>query len=213
MNQNPDPNALSSYVDMLYTKPHARAGPYLIGLMAGVILSDNSLSHLRRIRSTTKFSLYIVAATLFGLTIFGPYHAVFTDVGAAFFNSMARLAWGLMVSLLIFLTIEEEVEESETPLLTAKESFLNPIGSILSWSPFTPMSRLVYSAYLIHPIVINYFYRSLQQPINYTVSGMIIFYAGAVACVFISSIPFYLLFELPVLNIQRVIKSSITSNP
>lgn len=205
LTENPDPNALTNYVDMLYTKPHSRAGPYLIGLMAGVLLCDKNLAHLRKLRSTTKFSFWIMSATLLGLTIFGPYHASFSTVGAAFFNSMSRLAWGLMVCLIIFLTIEEEVEESEAP--TQKTRFFNPVGIFLSWTPFTPMAKLVYSAYLIHPIVINYFYRSLQQPIYYTPSGMVVFYAGCVVSVFVTAIPFYLLFEVPILNIQRTIKS------
>lgn len=207
LTENPDPNSLNDYLDLLYTKPHARAGPYLLGLMAGVLLSDKNLNHLRKLGSVTKFSFWFISMTILNLTIIGPYHATFSNLGAAFFNSISRLAWGVMVCLIIFLVIEEEVEEAETPPSATKAKFYNPIGNFLSWTPFTPMSRLIYSAYLIHPIVINYFYRSLQQPIYYTTSGMIVFYAGCVVCVFVTAIPFYLLFEVPLLNILRTIKS------
>ena len=187
---------------MLYTKPHTRAGAYLIGLMAGVIMCDRKLSHLRHVESTTKFSLWVVALTIIGLTIFGPYHVVFTVVSSAFYNSMSRVAWGLLIALVIFLTIEEEMEEN-----TGGKKNWNPVGAILSWTPFTIMSRLVYSAYLVHPIVINFFYRSLQQPIYYTIPGIIVFYAGCVVSVFVAAIPIHLLFEVPLQNIQRAFKS------
>ena len=40
------------------------------------------------------------------------------------------------------------------------EGFIN---SLLSWSAFVPLSRLTYSAYLVHPILIYWYYFNLQS--------------------------------------------------
>lgn len=187
--QHPDPDYLTSYLDLLYTKPYARAAPYLIGVVVGVFLQKSAL-HFSKLLS---LFLWCVCFSILGLTIFGPFHAHFNYATAATYNALSRVAWGLMVSLLILLT-------SST---TGRTSY-NPISHMLSWSMWTPLARLTYAAYLIHPIVINLILRSLRAPVIYSVLSMISFYASALTCVFVISIPFYLIFEVPVLRLQRL---------
>ena len=42
------------------------------------------------------------------------------------------------------------------------------VDTILSWKAFIPLSRLTYSAYLVHPIVIYVYYGSLERPFHYS---------------------------------------------
>jgi len=51
-----------------------------------------------------------------------------------------------------------------TLTLYAVSGFIN---TILSWKGFIPLSRLTYCAYLIHPIVMYYFYMSRRQLIHW----------------------------------------------
>jgi peptidoglycan/LPS O-acetylase OafA/YrhL len=37
-------------------------------------------------------------------------------------------------------------------------------NKILSWQIWTPLARLSYSAYLVHQIILVYFYSSMQHP-------------------------------------------------
>ena len=46
--------------------------------------------------------------------------------------------------------------------------FSGAVNSLLSWRAFIPLSRLTYSAYLIHPIVIQVFYSSFETPLHFS---------------------------------------------
>ena len=39
------------------------------------------------------------------------------------------------------------------------------VNTVLSWPGIIPLSRLTYTAYLVHPIVLSYYNYSLQQSI------------------------------------------------
>lgn len=47
-------------------------------------------------------------------------------------------------------------------------NFIGVINSLLSWKAFTPLSRLTYTAYLLHPIVIQIFYSSFETPLHFS---------------------------------------------
>ena len=47
-------------------------------------------------------------------------------------------------------------------------SFLGLVNTILSWKAFTPLSRLTYSVYLRHNIVMKLLFNSFQSPLYVT---------------------------------------------
>ena len=47
-------------------------------------------------------------------------------------------------------------------------SFISgPIGEVLNWSGWAPLSRLTYAAYLIHPIVMEVYFKNMFQLIYF----------------------------------------------
>ena len=42
------------------------------------------------------------------------------------------------------------------------------INKILSWGAFVPLSRLTFGAYLVHPLILEIYYNSLQAVRHYT---------------------------------------------
>jgi len=56
------------------------------------------------------------------------------------------------------------------------EGFVN---SLLSWSAFVPLSRLTYTAYLIHPMVMIWYYLNLNSLFYITGITMVILFGCA----------------------------------
>ena len=45
---------------------------------------------------------------------------------------------------------------------------LGPVNALLSWSPFMVLSRLTYMGYLIHPVIMDWYYQNLQDTIIFS---------------------------------------------
>ena len=41
--------------------------------------------------------------------------------------------------------------------------FVGPVNTLLSWRGIIPLSRLTYTAYLVHPIVMMTYYNSVRS--------------------------------------------------
>ena len=191
MIKNPDPSTITSYLDSLYTKPYARAGAYLIGLLVGLFLAEERQMHLSRCRRVVA---YAVTALLLLLVLFGKYHSQADKLSDAFYNSLSRVAWAFVVCLIVILNTGSRQSSGSGSL----------IHSFLSFACFVPLSKLTYCAYLIHPLVINFYYRTLQEPLIYTGAGMLSIYASNVVMVFLVSLPVYLVFEAPFARLLRL---------
>jgi len=47
------------------------------------------------------------------------------------------------------------------------------VNSLLSWSAFVPLSRLTYAAYLVHPMVMIWYYFNLDTLVYISSSTMV----------------------------------------
>lgn len=50
---------------------------------------------------------------------------------------------------------------------------LGPVNTILSWNALLPLTRLTYTMYLIHPIVISWWALRQRQPFYHTTENMV----------------------------------------
>ena len=74
-------------------------------------------------------------------------------------------------------------------------SFLGLVNTILSWKAFTPLSRLTYSVYLWHNIVMKLLFNSFQSPLYVTDQVLVSqhFFLNVVFYIFLSFDPSLLL--------------------
>lgn len=49
-------------------------------------------------------------------------------------------------------------------------SFPGLVNTILSWKAFIPLSRLTYAVYLVHPLVLWFFFATTQVPTDFTIT-------------------------------------------
>eukprot|EP00042_Codosiga_hollandica_P030111 m.173420 g.173420 ORF g.173420 m.173420 type:complete len:178 (+) comp53270_c0_seq1:1708-2241(+) len=92
---------------------------------------------------------------------------------------------------------------SQSPSLPFR--YGGPVTQFLSNSMWTPFSRLVYGAYLVHPILMYGVYYSGSRKLEFSfLAGSLHFLGYAVAAFFVSLVG-HLLVEKPLNNVQKIV--------
>jgi peptidoglycan/LPS O-acetylase OafA/YrhL len=76
---------------------------------------------------------------------------------------------------------------------------------ILSWSGWFPLSRLTYSVYLLHPVIILVYISSLRQPAYVDNLHMAYFYVGVLGISYACASVLSLCVEYPMAAIEKVL--------
>ncbi|XP_014788954.2 nose resistant to fluoxetine protein 6 [Octopus bimaculoides] len=137
--------------DQIYIKPYTRIGPYLIGMLYGYHLyTDKTKKLLNGYISCVLWSMATISAVA---VLYGVYNiqngAVVSQAVSVFYITVHRTVWGLCLGWVIY------------ACYTGYGGFVN---TILSWKALIPLSRLTYTAYLIHPIVLFFYFLSQMYP-------------------------------------------------
>lgn len=194
-----NPDSITPYLDLLYTKPYARIGPYFVGLLLGIILAEKShfISRQLNLNAKVKWSVFFFSLSLITLALMTNYHLQLNSLFAAFYNSLSRLCWSIGLACLIIIFHSSQLGQSEC--------IFESLNNFLSSNIFTPLANLTYCAYLVHPIVINFFYRTSLTPFIYTPSLMISLFFSNITCIYLVSVPLYLFIEAPITRMYKII--------
>ncbi|XP_043270688.1 nose resistant to fluoxetine protein 6-like [Venturia canescens] len=178
----------------IYTRAYARAAPYLLGLGVGYLL--------RKIKPTnTSISTSVVIggwifAIVAGLAVvFGPRAMYFPEheydaLEAAFYAGFHRPVFALAVSWIVVASVFDRA---------------GPVGALLSWSVWVPLSKLTYSIYLSHYIILLYNSASVRTPGNLTTIGVVQAFFGNLAMTVIISVMLSLTFEIPFIRLTSLL--------
>jgi peptidoglycan/LPS O-acetylase OafA/YrhL len=78
------------------------------------------------------------------------------------------------------------------------------VGYILSARFWLPFSRLTYTAYLVHPIVLSAFFASFQQPLHFTVTMGVSYFVNVLAISYLCALGLALLIEFPFSSLDKL---------
>ena len=150
-------NITTSSQDLLYGKPWHRIQPYLVGLVLGYLLYKQiKIPFSRYFKLTSYLLMWCLAIILCMSTVYGLYgtwHGHTPSLGENIvYNTFSRFAWAVGLALLVF---------------ACHNGYGGPINSFLSMSVWTPLSRLTYNAYLIHPVVLTVVFGSMRTTVHY----------------------------------------------
>lgn len=164
-----DPNG-PQYFDLVYYKPWSRVQPYLVGLLLGYVLFRKVEVSLSRIKNLAIYlSLWALAGAVMFPDLYGLYFTYHDHVPSRFENilyiSVGRFAWGVGLAVIVFI---------------CHNGYGWFINSFLSMKIWTPLARMTYCAYLVHPVVISVIYGQLQKSIHYTDVTAALFVVGNV---------------------------------
>lgn len=195
-----------------YYKPYGHLSSYLLGFYFGYSLcllqtgQEKSLLYKLYSGAISRTVMNLSMASLGLLTLFSiwPWNAGLRvpQLVTAIFASTFRSGWSL--SLLWFIYV-----------LTIQRT--GSVYHFLSHPIWHPLSRLTYSTFLFHPIIIWLHFGTVEHRLSYTHLEFVRMFASNVVLSIILAMISCLLFESPVVNLQKLIfknlkKSSISES-
>lgn len=128
---------------MIYYTTHARATPWLIGLLFGYFL-HNERGRRRGLSWPLVLLLWLLVLTMIAAVMWSMYPYTqpgageITPLAGAFYLCCSRIAWPLTLCWLIW---------------ACQTGRAGAINTLLSWSFWQPISKLSYCLYLWHLLV------------------------------------------------------------
>lgn len=188
------------YFRDFYVRPYFRYGPFVLGLLLGWLYLRAQKRRFR-IRPWLRFfgwiGLFFVAfAVVFGLYNYANMAkaANYSDTAKALYNGLNREVFGAVVAGAIFLCLPD----STSGILDSMAR------SFLEWPGWQPLSRLTYCTYLIHPMVIMYFYGMLKTPEHMSDYNMFYVFLSSTATSYALAIVLSLAFEAPFMGLDKL---------
>ncbi|KAK7861851.1 hypothetical protein R5R35_013486 [Gryllus longicercus] len=184
----------NSYFPLIHASAYARSAPFLVGVALAWALHLTRKNRLRLpavVVALAWVSLGCISWTItYALYIYyKPDHA-YSALEAASFQALHPLGWGLIVAWLIF---------------ACERGYAGPVAALLSWRWWQPLSRLTYTAYLVHFAVFYYDLGVTRSPGHYTHYNVVHIVLGDLVLILLLASAAALAFELPVLNIDRAL--------
>ncbi|XP_078664426.1 nose resistant to fluoxetine protein 6-like isoform X2 [Branchiostoma floridae x Branchiostoma belcheri] len=189
----PDPKFTEYYI-----KPWVRIGPYLVGMLVGWVLYKTREMRDENKRDE-KMVLWLVCigwctATATALAVvygmYGVYNgAVLTYSGNLFFVTVHRVVWAMAIGWMV---------------IACYHGYGGVVNTILSWNVWVPLSRLTYSAYLIHPIVMYLTYHTAESAIHLTTFNMIHLFLGHLMLGYGLAVLVFVFVESPTISLLKI---------
>ncbi|XP_078490206.1 LOW QUALITY PROTEIN: O-acyltransferase like protein-like [Ciona intestinalis] len=175
-----------------YTTPWCRIGVYVIGMMTGYLLYT-----IKRIKMNKIIVLcgWVVAsgtglALVYGLIGTVEKLGTLEPNVSAFYLAVCRPLWALCLSWVV---------------IACTYGYGGPVTRILSHPIFQPFSRLTYTAYLIHLLVL-YWYLCVQEALlHFSLVNMVYIYLGTLVITFSFSFLVSMCVEWPLLRLQKML--------
>lgn len=180
------------YFNKIYIKPYTRIGPYLIGILTGYILFKKKAAGNFRHSLVFLISGWTIASAITLPCVFGLYHSNPSNVGNSFYNALNRTGFAIGLAWIIYVC------------LIGQGGIVN---RILSYKFFIPLSRLTYTAYLIHPMIMTGYFTSLRAPILFNHPTMVFLFLGFMVVTYALSLPVALVLESPVVSLEKLVRS------
>jgi len=177
-----------------YIKPWSRVGPYFIGAALAVLWKEKGKV---KISGPIRFLAYLSAAILLSTTVFGTYtngEVPWKVTENVFYHTFSRTGFVLGLAIICYLMLNKQADF---------------IHTILTFHFWTPMARLSYGAYLLHPVVMITFYASTRVALSWDIWSISVYFCGFIVLTYAVSLVLWLLVEKPFSNLETVIITRI----
>ncbi len=188
------PNITQTYSDAIYGKPWDRISPYVVGLALGYVLYRIFKFNYSKVANIAFYGLLWVVATFTALwLVYGLYFTWHGHIPHSAENIiyivLSRFLWACCLALLVYV---------------CHYGYGWVVNSFLSMKLWTPLARLTFNAYLIHPVVIFTVYEQLQTATHYTDITITCYFIAFVALSYGAAGILYVAVELPLGTIEML---------
>nr|XP_027196790.1 nose resistant to fluoxetine protein 6-like [Dermatophagoides pteronyssinus] len=192
------PNYEMGYLTVFFFKPWIHVIVFFIGLIAGAYLQKCSSPMVMKTSNKYLFWLLVFLGYLFCIFYTIPWfdgHLPINPLWSAILFPLSRIIWAIVLTLIVWLCV------------TNNGIF---IGRFLSWPLFRPLSRLSYSVYLTHELVLMFCIKSRRNLINYRTNAINMLFASIIVFSYMAGYIFTIIFECPSINCLNYLKSNRT---
>ncbi|KAJ8676409.1 hypothetical protein QAD02_012196 [Eretmocerus hayati] len=181
----------------IYTRVYTRAGPYIIGLALGYVMFKTR-GYEVQIRSIYMWCGWLISITAAISVIFAPREMYFDDhiynkYEASFYAGLHRHIFALAVSWVVF---------------ACDNGYAGILSPFLSWTGWVPLSKLTYSAYLTHYVVLLYGAGSARTSTSLSAFGQVQTFFGNLCLTMLLSLCLSCCFEMPFMRLTRLLLGS-----
>ncbi|XP_072015350.1 nose resistant to fluoxetine protein 6-like [Amphiura filiformis] len=196
-----NPEQLDKVITLTYIRPWSRINSYLVGMIVGYVLYEMPRKRWKISKLGALLGWCCAIATGLG-TVYGLYrtpqgHSQ-TKPEAVFYQTVFRTLWASAVGWVAFACAIGKG---------------GPVNSILSWSAFAPLAKLTYCTYLLHPILLEVYYRSSVTPFHYTDYNMVYIFLGNLVLSFAAAYIMSVCAETPFMALEKLILPTKGSSP
>ncbi|GIY20664.1 nose resistant to fluoxetine protein 6 [Caerostris extrusa] len=167
-----------------------------VGILLAYCIYKTRQNGSFKLHKITLYLGWIVASTITLACMYGLYHRDQSRVEIAFYNSFSRTCFAFGLAWVIFVCVTDQG---------------GVVNNILSWKALIPLSRLTYCAYLVHPIVEILYFASVKQLIHFQHITLVIYFLGFLFVSYAAALVTSLLFESPVIRLERLIRNKFTA--
>ena len=183
-----------NYNNLIYIKPWGRISPYIVGLVLGYVLYRGfRLQFGRMINTLLYLLLWVASGIILGFCLYGLIFTWHGHVPSKFENvvyiTFSRFGWGIGLALIVF---------------ACHNGYGWFINSFLSMKMWTPLSRMSYNAYLIHPVVLTVVYGQFQKTVHYSDITLAVLALGCITLSYGAATVICLLVEYPLGTIEML---------
>ncbi|KAH7636895.1 acyltransferase-like protein 3 [Dermatophagoides farinae] len=182
----------------IFFKPWSNAYVFFAGFLFGFHLYDSKLVHSFFWTKTKIVAcwLLIIYSYLFCIysTIPWVYGQPYNRIWSSILYPLNRIVWSIMLTLLIFMCI------------TRPQSM---IARILSWKAFRPFSRMTFSVYLTHALVLYVALGSRHNLIDLSITSLTFLCFSTLLSSYAFGSVFTILFESPIINLFGYVKHDL----
>ncbi|XP_054707054.1 nose resistant to fluoxetine protein 6-like [Uloborus diversus] len=180
-------------IDSIHLMTFTHAGPYFVGFLSGVLILR--CKDIRMNKMTLIFG-WSVSITLALTSLYGAHRWNIGEPHGPFLSSvfaaLHRTTFTIGVAWVTFACVT---------------GYGGIVNRILSSSIFAPFGRLTFMAYLLHSLVIWVRMGSRRERIFYSHYNAVYEFVGNIVFTLILTIPFYLILEAPLSNLDRLLLS------
>ncbi|XP_075234133.1 nose resistant to fluoxetine protein 6-like [Lycorma delicatula] len=190
----------NGYVKNIYIKTHNRAGPYIVGILAGYlyyILKNKNFKF--SVFQVVYGSIICTVVSLLSLLIAWIFYIPgreYSGMESALYASLHRITWSACMSWII---------------IAGGVTGYGIFDPILRMEILIPLSRLTYSAFLIHGIVQLYSVATIRVSEYVRYPKLLWMWSADITCSFVFALILHVLFEAPINGLSKAVFLSFRS--